>query len=146
MWTTPIWHGACGWLAGECVIVRRRSWFYLERNRAWALLSNLQLRTLVLLAPLLLITELIVLVRAISEGWLTEKARAWVSLFEQMPRLIRWRRSVQSTRNVSDYRVLRLFSGGIETPLIDSHLPRWVNPCMEGYRRMVLCLLERSGD
>jgi GT2 family glycosyltransferase len=120
-------------------------WFYLERNRAWALMSNLRLRTLLLLVPVLLSAELVVLRRAISEGWLTEKARAWVSLFQQTHQLIRWRRSVQATRNVSDFRVLCLFSGGMETRLIDSRLPAWINPCMERYRRAVLWLLQRSG-
>jgi GT2 family glycosyltransferase len=121
-------------------------WFYLERNRVWALLSNLQLRTLVLLAPALLVCEAIILVRAISEGWLTEKVRAWASLVGQMRLLIRWRRSVQITRNVSDYKVLRRFSAGIQTQLIDTRMPRWVDPCMESYRRVVLCLLRGSGD
>jgi GT2 family glycosyltransferase len=121
-------------------------WFYLERNRAWALLSNLQPRTLALLSPVLLMTEAVIVARAISEGWLTEKARAWVSLFAQAPSLARWRRTVQRTRNVSDYRVLSQFLGGIQTQLIDTRLPRWVNPCMESYRRLVLCLLKRTGD
>lgn len=120
-------------------------WFYLERNRAWALLSNLQPRTLVLLAPVLLMTEVVVVIRAISEGWLREKVRAWVSLFAQAPQLVRWRRSVQIIRNVSDYRVLSQFSGGIETQLMDTRLPRWVNPSLESYRRLVLGLLGRAG-
>jgi GT2 family glycosyltransferase len=121
-------------------------WFYLERNRAWALLSNLQLRTLALLTPVLLITEIAVLARAVSEGWLAEKARAWASLLEQIPQLIRWRRSVQAARNVSDYRVLELFSAGIDTELIDTGLPRWVNPGLEHYRRLVLRVLKQPGD
>ena len=121
-------------------------WFYLERNRLWAVVSNLQLRTLVLLAPVLLITEVLVLARATSEGWLTEKAQAWASLLKQAPQLIRWRRSVQAARNVSDYRVLSLFSAGIETQLIDTGLPPWVNPCWEHYQRMVLRLLKQTGD
>jgi GT2 family glycosyltransferase len=121
-------------------------WFYLERNRWWALLSNLRPLTLLLLTPVLLITEAFILVRAISEGWLREKAMAWVSLLGQTPRLIRWRRSVQRLRNVSDYRVLCLFSAGMETQLIDTGLPRWVNPCLERYRRLVLRLLKRPWD
>jgi GT2 family glycosyltransferase len=121
-------------------------WFYLERNRAWAILSNLEVRTIALLAPVLLITEVVVLARAISEGWLTEKARAWVSLLGQAPQLIRWRRSVQAARDVSDYTVLSLFSAGIETALIDTRLPSLVNPCLERYRRVVLYLLEQLGD
>jgi GT2 family glycosyltransferase len=121
-------------------------WFYLERNRAWALLSNLQLRTLVLLIPVLLLTEVVVLIRAFYEGWLTEKARAWLSLIHQLPELRGWRRTVQAGRVVSDYQVLELFRGGIETDLIDTHLPRWVNFCAESYRRALLralAVLER---
>jgi GT2 family glycosyltransferase len=118
-------------------------WFYLERNRAWALLSNLQLSTLALLAPLLLITEFYVLVRASSQGWLAEKARAWVSLLADARALIRWRRTVQGGRHVSDYRVLGLFVGGIETDLIETRVPRWVNPCMDCYRRLVLRALKQ---
>jgi GT2 family glycosyltransferase len=121
-------------------------WFYLERNRAWALLSNLQLRTLVFLGPVLLITEAVVLWRAFSEGWLSDKVRAWASLLKHAPQLLRWRRSVQMSRNVSDYRVLGMFSAGIDTPLIDTRLPHWVNPCMERYKRLLLRALELTVD
>jgi GT2 family glycosyltransferase len=120
-------------------------WFYLERNRAWALLSNLRLGTLVLLAPALLATEAMVVRRAISQGWLAEKARAWRSLLGKTRQLKRWRRSVQAARRVSDYEVLKLFSAGIETDLIDSGPPHWVNPLMERYRRLVLRLLKWFG-
>jgi GT2 family glycosyltransferase len=116
-------------------------WFYLERNREWALISNLQLRTLLLLAPVLLIAEAAIAARAFSEGWLGEKARAWVWLLVRLPRLLRWRKSVQIGRRVSDYRVLDRFVGGIQTQLTDTRLPHWVNPCLEGYRRLVLAAL-----
>jgi GT2 family glycosyltransferase len=119
-------------------------WFYLERNRAWALLSNLRLGTLALLAPVLLATEIFVLARAISDGWLVQKVRAWTSLLGQMPQLARWRKAVQASRNVSDYRVLGMFSGGIETRLLHTGVPRWVNVSMERYRRFVLYLLDRA--
>jgi GT2 family glycosyltransferase len=121
-------------------------WFYLERNRTWALASNLRIRTLVLLAPVLLATEALLLGRATREGWLAQKARAWASLVGQAPQLIGWRRSVQITRNVSDYRVLGLFSAGFETRLIDASLPSWVNACLDRYRSVVLWLLKQLED
>ncbi len=121
-------------------------WFYLERNRAWALLSNLRVGTLILLSPVLLMTEVVVVARAISEGWLREKALTWASLLVRAPRLVRWRRRVQAKRNVSDYRVLAEFLGGIQTQLLDTGLPSWVNPCLECYRRSVLALLKRRRD
>jgi GT2 family glycosyltransferase len=117
-------------------------WFYLERNRLWMLLSNLELRTLALLAPVLLATEVVVLVRATRAGWLREKLRAWTAVIVRGRALIGWRRFVQASRRVSDRQVLELFVGGIETELIDTGLPRWVNPCMECYRRLVLRALE----
>jgi len=120
-------------------------WFYLERNRAWAILSNLKPGTLALLAPMLLVTEALVVARAISEGWLTQKVRAWASLARKIPELVRWRRSVQATRSVSDYHILDLFHASVTTDLIDTGLPRWVDPCIERYRSAVLRLLKGRG-
>jgi GT2 family glycosyltransferase len=118
-----------------------QKWFYLERNRAWALLSNLQLRTLLLLAPVLLGTEAVVLARAAREGWLRQKLRAWGSVLAQAPALLRWRRRVQAARSVPDGRVLALFVGGMDTDLLDADVPGWVDAALEHYRRLVLRLL-----
>jgi GT2 family glycosyltransferase len=124
----------------------RDKWFYLERNRLWALLSNLQLRTLVLLAPVLLATEGAVLARAARDGWLREKLRAWVVLLASAPALLRWRRHVQGARRVGDALVLGLFVGGIDTDLPEMGMPAWVNASLERYRRLVLRLLGAPED
>ncbi|HMD51644.1 MAG TPA: hypothetical protein VKG62_02935, partial [Solirubrobacteraceae bacterium] len=98
-------------------------------------------RTLALLAPVLLATEAAVLARAARDGWLGEKLRAWRELLGQGPALVRWRRSVQSTRRVSDREVLAPFVGGMDTGPLGSALPGWVNAVLERYRRLVLRLL-----
>jgi GT2 family glycosyltransferase len=120
-----------------------RKWYYLERNRAWALLSNLQLRTLALLAPALLATEAAIVVRALADGWLREKLRAWASLVRGARELRRWRRSVQARRRVSDGVVLGAFTGGFESDLIDAVVPRLANSAMERYRDVVVRLLAK---
>ncbi len=119
-----------------------RKWFYLERNRAFALLSNLQLRTLALLAPLLLASEFVILARAAREGWLREKLRAWAAVAVRLPALAAWRRRVQATRRVADGRVLERFVAGFETDLLDARLPAWVNVALGCYRRILLALLD----
>jgi GT2 family glycosyltransferase len=118
-------------------------WFYLERNRLWALLSNLQVSTLMLLAPLLLAAEAGIFMRAISGHWLAEKLRAWSSIFGESRQLFRWRRGVQAGRVVSDYRVLRMFSATLETEPIDGGVPPWVNTGLKLYRRLLLGCLSR---
>jgi hypothetical protein len=57
------------------------------------------------------------------ERWLGEKARAWRSLLAPAQQLIARRRAAQSMRHVSDYEVLRLFSGRVERRLLDTRLP-----------------------
>ena len=54
-------------------------WYWLERNRLWTVLSNYSAITLVLLAPLLLGTELMVLAQAIRGRWTHRLLRAWGS-------------------------------------------------------------------
>jgi GT2 family glycosyltransferase len=116
-------------------------WFYLERNRVWAVLSNYELRTLVLLGPLLVGVELAVSARAASEHWLTQKLAAWGSLARNLPELLRWRRRVQGLRRVPDDRLLPSFCGAVRTPLLQSTVLRRVNPWLERYRSVVLFLL-----
>jgi GT2 family glycosyltransferase len=122
-----------------------RKWFLLERNRLWAVLSNYGAGTLVLLAPLLLGTELAVAALALRDGWARQLVRAWGSILLALPALLRWRRRVQRRRRVPDSIVIRWTCGRFETPLLDSPLARAVNPLIELYRWVVLKLLSITG-
>lgn len=118
-----------------------QKWFYLERNREWMVLANLGPLALVLLAPVLLATEVAVTARAVAEGWLGAKVRSWGSLLANARNVARRRRWVQSGRRVPDREVLGRFRGGVETDLIESALLAWANPLLERYRRFVLAVL-----
>jgi hypothetical protein len=95
----------------------------------------------VLLAPLLLGTELMVLVQAARGGWTRKLLRAWASALLGLPELIRWRRRVQRGRRVGDREIVELMSARIETSLLDSPLTLRVNPLLAGYRRILLAIL-----
>lgn len=116
-------------------------WYWLERNRLWTVLSNYSAITVVLLAPLLLGTELMVLVQAARGGWTRKLLRAWASALLGLPELIRWRRRVQRGRRVGDREIVELMSARIETSLLDSPLTLRVNPLLAGYRRILLAIL-----
>jgi GT2 family glycosyltransferase len=116
-------------------------WFWLERNRLWTVLSNYSVITLILLAPLLLGTELMVLAQAIRGGWTDRLLHAWGSTALGLPRLVRWRRRVQHGRRVGDREIVELMSGRVETSLLDSPLTLRINPVLAGYRRIVLAIL-----
>jgi GT2 family glycosyltransferase len=115
-----------------------RKWFLLERNRAWTVLCNYDARTLALLAPVLLAAEAAVLARALSEGWATEKLRAWLAVARSAPATARRRRAVQATRHVADAEILRLMTGAFDTPLAAPGLAGRLGPLLERYRRWLL--------
>lgn len=121
----------------------REKWFYLERNRAWTVLCGYSGRSLLLCAPLLLATEVVVALRAVREGWLGEKLRAWWALLRSGRALVRRRREVQATRVVSDRELLALTTGRFDSPLAPSGAAAAAGPLMERYRRAVLRLLPR---
>jgi GT2 family glycosyltransferase len=97
---------------------RPRKWFLLERNRLFSVLANYELRTLVLLAPLLLATEAGLIVVATRGGWITHKLRSYVALFRLRKRLKAHRLRVQASRRASDAQLMAFFDDRLDSALI----------------------------
>jgi GT2 family glycosyltransferase len=115
----------------------REKWFFLERNRAWTVLTLYSARSLLLLAPLLLATEAGILLAAARQGWLREKLRAWLAVIRWLPALLVARRQIQATRRTPDATLLALQTASVETPVLRSRLVVRVNPWMERYRSIL---------
>ena len=116
-------------------------WFLLERNRLSAVLANYEPRTLLLLAPLLALTELGLLVVAAAGGWLPEKLRAYGSLFARRRRIAEHRRAVQASRRRPDRELLALFDDRLDSKLLPRLGARAANvvcvPYLFALRRLV---------
>ena len=115
----------------------REKWFYLERNRAWTILTLYGGRSLLALAPLLIATEAGIMLAAARQGWLREKLRAWVAVIGWLPALLVRRREIQRARRVSDGELLALQTASVLTPVLDSPLVARANPWMERYRAIL---------
>ncbi|MDO8210009.1 glycosyltransferase family 2 protein [Conexibacter sp. CPCC 206217] len=119
-------------------------WYWLERNRWWTVLSNYELRTLLLLTPLLLAAEAGIVALSLRDGWWREKLRSWASLARGARALRRHRSSVQALRAVGDERLLQQMTARLDTPLFASPLARRVGPLLDAYRCGVLAALRGS--
>ena len=119
-----------------------RKSYYLERNRLVFCLTAYSSRLLVLLAPLLIVTELGMLVVAMREGWLHDKLAGWGWCSRNAGVIRRRRRATQALRSVRD-RELAMFltpvfsPGMVEVPA----LMRWGNPVVSSYWSLVRRLL-----
>jgi len=113
-------------------------WFWLERNRTWTVLCNYGGRTLALLAPVLLGAEAAVVARALTEGWWSQKLRAWAAVARAGRAIARRRRVVQATRRVGDAEIVGRMTSAFDTPLAAPGLAGRAGPLLERYRLWVL--------
>jgi hypothetical protein len=90
--------------------------FWLERNRYIVLAKNLETRTLVVLAPLLVLAEVALLGAAVAGGWARQKLRADAALLSPAVRAhVRAERArVQALRRVGDRELARWFTPALE--------------------------------
>jgi GT2 family glycosyltransferase len=115
----------------------KRKWFLLERNRLFSLLANYEARTLLLLSPLLIATELGLLGVAAYGRWLPQKLETYASVFALRERLMRQRRMVQASRRRSDAEVLGLFEDRMDSALLPPPGPALANAVWVPYMRLV---------
>ena len=119
----------------------KRKWFLLERNRLFSLLASYEARTLVLLSPLLIATELGLLGVAAYGGWLPQKLQSYASVFALRKRLAEQRRAVQASRRRSDAEVLERFEDRMDSALLPPPGPALANAVWVPYMRLVRLLL-----
>jgi GT2 family glycosyltransferase len=108
--------------------------YFMERNRIAFLGTCFSARTLLLLAPVLLITEVMMLLLAARQGWFKDKLAGWMWLVRNGRKLLRRRRETQRGRLVRDRDLAGLLTavvnpGNLRVPM----LMRALNPLLVGY-------------
>jgi GT2 family glycosyltransferase len=112
--------------------------YLLERNRLVFVLSAYSRRLLLLLAPVLLSTELAMLALAGKEGWTRDKLAGWGWCVRRAGWLRRRRRQTQALRLVSDRELAPLLTPVIDPAMIAvPGVVRAVNPLLERYWSLV---------
>jgi GT2 family glycosyltransferase len=97
---------------------REHKWRWLERNRLAFLVRAYPSSLLLLLAPVLLATELALIAVSISGGWGRQKLAANWEALRWLPRLLRERRQIQATRTVSAAEFASWLSADLDSPFI----------------------------
>jgi len=93
-------------------------WRWLERNRLAMLVRLYPGSLLLLLAPLLLATEIALLFAAAAGGWAGQKLRANAEAIAWLPRLLRERREIRRTRTISAAEFAAALTPDLDSPFI----------------------------
>jgi len=120
-------------------------WFYLERHRLLSLLSMWRGSSLAVLAPLLIGTELALLVVARGEGWLAEKLRAYRSVWAARGWIRSRRRRFATIRVAPDAAIVARFQPTVDSPQIASPAARRVSPLLVAYHRTAVTAITAIG-
>jgi GT2 family glycosyltransferase len=116
--------------------------YFLERNRLVFVLSAYSARQLVLLGPLLVVTELGMTAVALKEGWLRDKLAGWAWLVRNGRVVARRRRTTQGLRTVRDRDLSRFLTATFSPAMVPvPGLLRLANPAVHAYWMAVRKLL-----
>ncbi len=119
--------------------------FYTIRNRWLVILKHYSARTLLLLAPMLLVYEIAQLAGVIRKGWFREwrEAAAWT--IRHMPETLEKRRRIQQQRRLPDRAILEGGPLPLRPELVGSPgedlARRLLDRLVSGYWRMVARLI-----
>ena len=117
-------------------------WRRLEANRWATIVRCYPGSLLLLLAPALAATEAALLVIAAAGGWLPQKLLATGDTLRALPRLLRERRAVQTTRTIRAAAFARWLTPDLDSPYLGragrSAPLRWA---LRAYWRVVLAAL-----
>lgn len=97
---------------------REHKWRWLERNRIAFLVRVYPTSLLILVAPVLLATELALIPASIAAGWGRQKLAALGEVIRWLPRLLRERQQVQATRTVSAAEFASWLTPDLDSPFI----------------------------
>lgn len=105
-------------------------------NRWRIILKRYQLRTIVLLAPALLLFELFQLAGAARKGWLRHWRRALGGVLRDLPAILRERRQWRRRRRVPDGALLSAGPLPFNPRLIDGHIERAAAAVLDAATRL----------
>lgn len=123
--------------------------YYVERNRYMILLKNLHFKTILIMIPSLILTEIVTWGYAISRGkeYIKSKIKAYYFTFKNLKKILEKRKSTQKFRKVKDKVVISKFmpTPKFEILIADQHkriiIERIFNPIYKILYKITLKLL-----
>jgi hypothetical protein len=97
-----------------------RKWRMLERNRWATVLRTYPAALLAVLAPALAASELGLLAISVTSGWGRQKLLATADVLRALPRLLRERRAIQTSRRISAGEFACWLSPELSSPYLGS--------------------------
>ena len=115
-----------------------QKYYSSEKNRLYLLLKNMEVKTLALIFPALIIVEFSQLFHATIHKWFLLKMKSYIEILTLLPRILSKRKKQKHLRKVSDKEITRIYQGtlavsGMNNPLL-THL---LSPVLNTYWKII---------
>ena len=119
-----------------------RKFYSSEKNRLYLLLKNMEVKTLTLIFPALILVEFCQWFHAAINRWLLLKIKSYFEILALLPRILRKRKKLKSLRKVPDKEIVHIYQGnlavsGMSNPLLTQVL----SPILNIYWSMIRHLI-----
>ena len=113
-----------------------------EKNRLHILLKNMEIKTLALISPALIVIEFCQWFHAVIHKWFLLKIKSYIEIIKIFPRILIKRKMLKRLRKVSDKEITRVYQGtltisGTNNPL----LTYLVSPALNIYWKIIRHLI-----
>ena len=116
----------------------KEKYYLLERNRLLTLLKNYSLKSLILISPGIVFSEIAVLYYSLVSGWILKKLNSYMWNLRQVGNTLRKRNEIKKIRKLPDSKVVENYKGTMEYENVSNVLiDRLFNPVFSGYWRLV---------
>jgi len=110
--------------------------YYSESNRLSLLIMLYQVKTLVFLSPIFLLSECGILLTALKEKWLSIKIRSYIRFLSQLPVSLKKRSLIQSTRKIKDHSLIKNFDKKLDFDAVKGKHINFFNFIFDRYMKL----------
>ncbi|HIB42472.1 MAG TPA: hypothetical protein EYO37_00570, partial [Nitrospina sp.] len=113
-----------------------------EKNRLYLLLKNMEIKTLALISPALILVEFAQWFHAITNGWFLLKIKSYFEILNLLPRILAKRGKLKSLRKMPDSKITHIYQGtlavsGMNNPLLKHVLSPILNIYWKVIRNLI---------
>jgi hypothetical protein len=115
-----------------------QKFYFAERNRIVTILKNYQLKTLLLILPPFLLTEIGILFYSLTNGLFFSKLSSYYWILKNIDKISEKRKAIQKTRKVTDKEIVKYFFSKIMFKEVTSPLIEYIlNPILNFYWKII---------
>ena len=112
--------------------------YYLERNRLITIFKNYEIKSLILILPLIFLTEVLMLVYSLSKGFIRHKIMGYLNIVINLDLILESRKRTQGLRRTKDSTVTSNFKSVLSFSELNTRAVRiFVNPVLNLYLSII---------